>query len=122
LQIARYLLVGLVTFCTYFVLLHVLIDLLDVRYPLAVGIAYPAAVVVHFFSNRKYTFRSTSEALVRQILRYLVLIVISYSLQVSTIYVLYEMLGLDFYFAVLCGIGTTLIFGFILQRHWVFAL
>jgi len=121
LQIARYLLVGLTTFCVYFALLHIIVDLFAVRYPLAVAIAYPVAVLVHFFFNRKYTFRPTGDTLVRQIVRYLIMMAVSYVLQVSTIYALYELLGVDFYFAVICGIGTTLVLGFVLQKRWVFA-
>jgi putative flippase GtrA len=119
-MVARYVLIGGLTFGIYFVLLRFLFGALGAAYPFAVAVAYASAVAFHFVANRQFTFQVGSRSFGVQAAKYAVVLLISYCSQLAAIYLLYELVKLNFYVAALAGIGVTLPVGFFLLRFWVF--
>jgi len=117
----RYMLIAAVTFCAYFVFLYFWTSLVHASYPVAVGISYGAALVIHFLANRSYTFRSGASAIRGQLLRYLITALLNYFVQILVIYTLFQLLGVNFYLAALVAVCANLVVGFVLQHNWVFA-
>ena len=120
-QSVRYLVVGGISFGIYFGLLGLLFSGLRLRYPVAVGIAYVVAVGVHFLANRSFTFGAANAPMAMQLGRYAGMIVLNYAIQVSLLYVVYDLCGLNFYLGAFGGVLATLVTGFLLMRTWVFA-
>jgi putative flippase GtrA len=121
LESVRYVVVGGFSFLVYFGLLGMLFTALRAPYPVAVGIAYVFAVAVHFLANRIFTFGAAEAPVAMQLGRYAWVILLNYGIQISVLYVMYDLLRVDFYLGAVTGVLATLVAGFLLMRGWVFA-
>ena len=119
-RIFLFLLIGGLTFIIYFVILWILFSLARLNYVGAVAIAYLAAIIFHFLTNRKITFNAGGTKFRYQILRYLSVALINYIIQLGVIRICYEMYGIDFYISTFFGVMSTMITGYFLMNSWVF--
>ncbi len=78
------------------------------------------AVIFHFLANRKITFKAVETRIRQQIVRYLLLTLLNYVIQVLIIRICYEMYGINFYVSAFLGILSTMVTGYVLMNLWVF--
>ena len=77
--------------------------------------------VVNFSINRYWTFQSTEVSLVRQLRKFVVVVVGSISLKSAGIYILVDQFNLNAYYSKLAVEAlVSLGFNFLLQKYWVF--
>jgi putative flippase GtrA len=119
-EFVRYLLVGALTFGTYFALLLLTFSVLRLPYQLALSASYATSVALHFIANRRYTFRSKGRATAIQAFRYSVVLVLNYFIQLGVVYGIHVVAQRSFYAGAVVAILTTLVVGFVLMRGWVF--
>jgi putative flippase GtrA len=116
----KYLLVGAVTFVTYYIALAFFYTLLGVRYEISIACAYTITVALHFMLNRQYTFEAMSGRLSVHGLKYAVVAFVNYLVQLGVVYISLEFLSLNFYVATFLGVLATLVLGYTLLGRWVF--
>lgn len=119
-QSLRYLLVGGLTVACYYAILGIAFSGLGLPHMLAVALAYGAALAVHFFANRSFTFRAQGADLGAQTGRYAALVVLNLLIQLAAVYLAHDVAGWNLYLAAGIGVVLTLVTGFILMRVWVF--
>lgn len=119
-SIARYGVVGVLTFILYMSVLFLCRDLLGFPYVPAVLVSYLVSVTAHFSLNRKVTFSSTSGNVKQQLLRYFVVTAINYLIQLFAIWLGFEKIGLPFYVAAFVASVIVMFSGYTLSRFWVF--
>jgi putative flippase GtrA len=115
-----YLVVGGLTSIIYFGFIAVCVGLLNMSYPIGIGVAYALAVSFHFFANRNFTFRSTTANIFSQGLRYVIVLILNYLLTLSTAYALEKWLGFPQWLAAASAIVTPIIVGYFFLKLWVF--
>lgn len=119
-KLLRFALAGGVTFVLYYSLLWLTFGVARWPYAGAICISYLAAVIFHFVSNRHLTFRAEDGHVGAQLVRYALLAVLNYGIQVLIAFLGYELLGLPFYFCAFIGVAATMVSGFVLMNRWVF--
>ena len=108
------------TFVLYYSILWFCFDYATIPYPLAIAVAYSVAIVFHFFGNRKITFNAEKIKFRQQILRYILLALFNYMIQLSAIKLFYGIYGINFYISTFIGVMSTMITGYLLMNSWVF--
>lgn len=121
-QPLSYLLVGGLTASIYFGLTFVGLEILGTNYLLSVSIAYCLSVSFHFLANRQYTFSALGGEVFPQTLRYIMLLLLNYSLTFGVVYVCVDRLMLSPYYGVAVSIPLTLVIGFFVAKFWVFEI
>ena len=119
-RLPMFLVVGGLTAGIYFGLLFVFLDLLKFSYPIGVSIAYGGAVCFHFFTNRRVTFGAADGSLMRQSLRYSVLVFTNYVLTLGIVYVAVEIMHSSPYAGAGIAIIATTLFSYVVSQLWVF--
>lgn len=119
-KIFRFLLIGGLTFIIFYSILWLCFDYATIPYPLAVAVAYSAAIIFHFFGNRKITFNADGSKFRQQIFRYILLALLNYVIQLFTIKFCYGIYGINFYISAFMGVLSTMITGYFLMNFWVF--
>ena len=116
----RYLIVGGVTAVVDMSFLAILFYGFQLQRQVSVTIAYVFGVMVHFTLNRNFTFRASNVFIIRQIGRYLIILIISYLLTVSVIEIGVNLFTLPILFVKAAAIVITFWVGYVLNRLWVF--
>lgn len=114
--------VGLLTAIIYFSIMWLAQDVLGRGYLIAVSVAYVISTAFHFFANRHFTFGAAVEAKHRQIFKYLILLLINYSLTIAIVTVCVEKFGLSAYSGVIASVLVTVFVGYFLSHSWVFKI
>jgi len=117
----KYLFIGGLTFLIYYFSLYIFFSFLGISYAISIFISYSFSLIFHFYSNKNLTFKSNN-LLQYEIIKYLVVGLINYIVQFSTIYVIYRVLGFNFYLGAIVGTMLTIASGFLLLKNWVFTL
>ncbi len=115
----KFLIIGLLTFCIYYIFLWVTFENLKIHYILSVSFSYLFAVLFHFVTNKRITFKN-SDNLGKQVFKYLLLAFINYFLQVLVIIVLCEFLNFNFYLSAFFASLVTMVNGFLTMKFWIF--
>jgi putative flippase GtrA len=119
-KLFRYLLVGALTYLLYWLILWLSYSLMLHVYTMSVTLAFVISVTFRFFAGRHYTFKAQDANLNSQIAKYIVIMVISYFVQLLVISVLHEQIKLDFYVStILSSIPVTML-GYLSSRSWIF--
>ncbi len=84
------------------------------------AIAYSAAIIFHFFGNKKITFNAYGSKFRQQLFRYILLALLNYVIQLFTIKFCYGIYGINFYISAFMGVLSTMITGYFLMNFWVF--
>ena len=115
-----FLAVGGATAVLYGAVFTVLWELARLGRTAAVSIAYAAAVVFHFYTNRRFTFRANAGGLSTHAVRYLVLVAVNYGITLAVMELAVSGLSLSPYGGVVLATGATFLTGYFLSRFWVF--
>jgi len=119
-KIVFYLLIGALTFVIYYSILWICFDYATLPYPKAVAVAYSTAIIFHFIGNRKVTFNAEGLKLLKQIIRYVLLAILNYVIQLCAIKICYGIYGINFYISTFVGVILTMVSGYYLMNFWVF--
>ncbi len=97
-------------------------SILKIDYRIAVSLAYAASVAAHYLLNRYFTFaHARSAAVPGQLARYAVLVGMNYVINLVVVMACVEWLGWPSAGGVVLSMPITLVAGYMLARHWVFA-
>lgn len=119
-SIALFCLVGATTALLNFSVFGLLWHLLQINYRIAVTCSYALSALFHFTANRRFTFKSHGADLHAHICKYLVMILINYTITLCVMHIVVEIFTLSPYFGVACSIATTFGTGYLLAKYWVF--
>lgn len=119
-QILSFLTVGLLTAICYFSLFSATWKWMHIDYKIAVSFSYITAAFFQFLANRYITFKSGSENIFYQLLKFIVLAGINYVLTLIIVITLVSGLSFYPYIAVIISIGVTVISGFLISKLWVY--
>jgi putative flippase GtrA len=115
-----YLVVGGITALIYFGIIALSEEFLGIDYRIGVSIAYIAAVMFHFFANRKFTFSCVDGRLIHQGVRYLGVLLLNYVVTLGVVSFFVDTLGGVTYLGALFAIGITVIIGYFALKFWIF--
>lgn len=94
---------------------------LNISAPFSNAISGSLGAVVNFLINRYWSFNSKDQPLGSQLWKFVIVVVGSILLKSSGIYLLVEVLGINFLLGKLVvEIVVSLGFNFVLQKYWVF--
>lgn len=119
-SIALFCLVGATTALLNFSVFGILWNLLQINYRFAVTCSYILSALFHFTANRRFTFKSHGTDLHAHAFKYLIMILINYTITMCVMYIVVEILTLSPYFGVACSITATFGTGYLLAKYWVF--
>ncbi len=114
----RYSIVGVLTVIIDYMLLYISFSLFNIEQNLSITLSYISASLFNFFMHKKYTFKSTDKAS-KEILKFVVIGVISYIITIVLINYLVE-LGLNIYFAKLITVIFTFINVYIISKYYIY--
>lgn len=89
-------------------------------YQIAVSIAYVLSVLVHFFMNRSFTFKSHGHSLWRHVTKYSVMLMVNYLCTLGIMSMVVSGLKLSPYLGIAVSIALTMGTGYIMAKFWVF--
>lgn len=115
-----FLAVGGATAVLYGAVFTVLWELARLGRTAAVSIAYAAAVLFHFFMNRRFAFRRHGSGLGTHAVRYLAMVAVNYGITLAVMELAVSGLLLSPYGGVVLATGATFLTGYLLSRFWVF--
>ena len=119
-KLFKYLLVGGLTYFIYWFVLWVSYSVMYIKYTLSVTLAFVISVTFHFFAGRYYTFKAENAGINLQIMKYIVIMVISYFIQILVISILHEKMNLDFYTSTLLSSIPVTLLGYLSSKSWIF--
>lgn len=110
---------GIATGLIYFTLFALFWRILHYNHIVAVSISYTIAAAFHFWFNRDITFKVKKYKNIKQIVKYIALLIINYLitviiLQISLLYTTFPYMGL------IIAAGATAVTGYILSKFWIF--
>jgi putative flippase GtrA len=111
----KFLFIGGTTFLIYY-----FFSILNMPYVYAIVIAYTLAISFHFFANRNHVFNARDGSIISQTLKYALLALANYLIQVGIVYVFFTRYGVNFYLATILALVVTMIFGYLLMGKWIF--
>ena len=115
-------LVGAATAGLYFLSLAALIEILAVDYRVAVTFSYLLGVTFQFSANKLLTFKNRKlMGTIPQLFRYAAVAASNYVLTMLIVLFTVEKLHQPPYLGVLISVGVTVMVGYLLSRHWIFA-
>lgn len=117
---ARYAIVGAANSLLYSTLLYVFLEFLSLNGNAAVTLAYAIAVPFHFAMNRIYVFRAAKGEIHGQLVRYAVLVALSYGVSLTVVFVGINVLNLASWAVVAANVAATTLAGFLVAAIWVF--
>ncbi|NLW34464.1 MAG: GtrA family protein [Syntrophorhabdus aromaticivorans] len=118
--IARFGLVGIITFALNYFLVWLFYGVAALDYRVAVSMAYVCAVVVHFLLNRAFTYRVHGSSILGHISKYTGLLIFNYSLTIIVTVCTVELYGLAPYWGVAFATMVSAVSSFIAMKYFVF--
>lgn len=119
-QLAKFVIVGFVTFGIYFLSFHLFYGLLRLDYRIAVTFAYLITVISHFLLHRFYTFRAEEQHVVHNAGKYLLMLAFNYAVTMAVVSLVVEVVGFSPYTGVIASTATTACLSFIIMKYFVF--
>ena len=114
--------VGAATAALYFSSLALQIEVLSIDYRVAVTISYLLGNVFQFSVNKLLTFKNKDlPGTLPQLFRYAAVAAFNYVLTMLIVLFVVEVLRQPPYLGVIFSIGVTMIAGYLLSKHWIFA-
>jgi putative flippase GtrA len=87
---------------------------------LAQTCGYAAGVFNSYTLNRKWTFDTQKKFFSPELVRFIVVNLVSYAASLGALWLLADVWGLNKYFAKILLVGVTLVINYVLNRIWVF--
>jgi len=101
--------------------LYILRDIFEIVTYLSVTISYIIAVVTHFFINKHYTFKVDEKKIMNMMtVRYFMALCVSFVFYTGNIWILNQIVNLQFYVAVFIALFLSFIFNYFLYKKYVF--
>lgn len=119
-ELCIYLVVGGLTALIYFGFFALSVNIFDLDYRLGITIAYIFAVIFHFLTNRKFTFRSAESPVIHQWLRYLGVLLVNYLITLGVVSFFVDRLGFSTYVSAGLSLLATVGVGYFASKFWVF--
>jgi putative flippase GtrA len=119
-QLIRFVLIGASVAALNLSFLYGLRRLLHLSDPVAVTAMYILGALMHFPAHRWITYGAQDQPIRPQGLRYAIMLVCNF-LIMQTIVGLASRVSISPYLAVMCSMGCTMIFNFLVMTHVVFA-
>lgn len=120
-ELLNYSVVGAVTGFLYFGAIIFATEILNLEYRIAVSVSYVIAVSFHFIANREFTFAAYDGVVRKQLIRYLIVLLLNYLITIGVVTYLVDILFCSHYLAAIIAIGTTVAVGYIASKFWVFS-
>jgi putative flippase GtrA len=119
-QLAKFVIVGGVTFGINFFFFHLFYGLLHWDYRIAVSLSYVITVVCHFMLHRIFTFSAAEQEIAHNAGRYLLMLALNYGITLSVIWLSVEVVRLSPYIGVVASTGATASTSFLVMKYFVF--
>lgn len=119
-QLAKFIGVGLVTFWINFLFFHVFYGLFHLDYRIAVSLAYVITVIFHFLLHRVFTFEAAEQHFGHNTGKYVVMLVLNYTITVVAVWFVVEVLRLSPYVGVVASTAATASTSFFFMKYFVF--
>ncbi len=101
--------------------LYYLRNVAQVQEYVSLVMAYVVAVMLHFLLNKHVTFRIRDMRVINFMsVKYLLSLISAFCIYMGNIYLLYEMAGFPFYWAVFVALGVSYVVNFIIYEKLVF--
>lgn len=118
-ELINFIICGAVSAAIYFAMLALLVEALKFDGLISYSISYCISSTFNFFYNKKVTFKSKNGAFL-ELIKYLIMLGISYVLGLYIIKVVTISLGISIYISSLVSIGLTTVFRFIASKKVVY--
>jgi putative flippase GtrA len=115
----RYGLVGFYSLLLDYILLYLLFSVYAISQDIAITIAFFGSSIFNFLMHKAYTFNNKDNNIYMQLLKYILLLVISYSITIYTINVLIAY-GLNIFTAKLITVCIVYIYGYTISQVFIF--
>ncbi len=119
-QLLKFVVFGIATFCIYFLSFHLLYGNLHIDYKIAVSIAYVITVTSHFLLHRTFTFEATNQNVSQHVGKYLFMLGINYSSMLAIMWLLVDFFKLSPYFGLVITTITSAGMSFLVMKYFVF--
>lgn len=90
------------------------------HYEVAVTLSYILSVLTHFNGNRHVTFKKHTHALLPQLKRYVVMLLVNYLITLLIMHITVAFFHFSPYIGVISAIAFTVWVGFLMAKFWVF--
>lgn len=120
LQVAKFVIVGFVTFGIYFTSFHLFYGLAGIDYKIAVSLAYVITVISHFLLHRFFTFGAGDQLLAHNAAKYLLMLGLNYTITLMIVWFVVEILKISPYFGVIASTAATTCSNFFVMKYFVF--
>lgn len=119
-QIARFGLVGIITFILNYAMVWLFYGLIALNYRVAVSFAYIITVCAHFMLNRTFVYNKGGSTLFSHLGKYGGMLLINYLTTLAISMGTVEVCRLTPYYGVLFATGGTAFSSFLLMKYFVF--
>jgi len=119
-QLAKFVIVGFVTFAINFISFHVCYGLLSLDYRVAVSLAYLVTVICHFLLHRFFTFSAGEQYLIHNAGKYLLMLALNYGIAMAVVWLAVEVVGVSPYIGVIASTAATASVSFFVMKYFVF--
>ena len=120
LQILKYICSGLLSVSAYYLTIYFLFEICGWNYRPVIGLSLLVGAFLNFYLNKYYTFEIKGR-LAEGILKYFIIFLLNYFLQILIIITLFDQFKLNLYFASIIALMVTSILGFIFFKKFVFS-
>jgi putative flippase GtrA len=112
--------IGTLTAIINFSVFTLLWKFIGIHYQAAVSIAFLSALIFHFLSNRRFTFKGHGADFFQHLKRYSMVALVNYFMTIVIVRFTVETLQLSPYLGIFFSIGATLVFGFLMSKFWIY--
>ena len=119
-QLAKFVVVGIVTFGINFLFFHVFYGLFHWDYRIAVSLAYVITVISHFLLHRIFTFSAAEQQIVHNAGKYVLMLVVNYGITLTVVGFVVEVVGWSPYIGVIASTAATASTSFFILKYFVF--
>lgn len=118
-QIIKFVVVGSSSALIDIALLVILKEKAHFTPVLAVATNQLIVITYNFLLNKYWSFETSKKPL-RQFSRYIVLVAFNYFASIILMYLLYDIIGINYKLVRLASIGLMFSFNFLVYKHWVY--
>lgn len=115
----RYGLVGILSVAIDFLVLFICFNILAFEQNFSISIAFILSTIFNFNMHRNFTFKENNNNFKIHLIKYLLLISLSYFITILSIHYLTS-IGFNLYFSKLLSVCFVYIYGYIFSRFFVF--
>lgn len=120
LQLAKFVIVGLLTFGINFLFFHLFYGLFHWDYRIAVSVAYVLTVISHFLLHRIFTFSAAEQQMAHTAGKYLLMLAVNYGITLTVVGLAVEVAGWSPYIGVIASTAATASTSFFVMKYFVF--